>query len=281
MTQTSGYPFHRGACFCLAFSLLFAGSAAAARGTDGVEPGDVLKVAVFNEPDLAGAFSIRTDGTFDYPFVGRVQAAGRTVDDIQADIVLKLKDGYVRQPQVSIELDRRRQHHVFVVGHVRSPGKYPIAGQTTLLETLALAGFVMPSAGTTVRVLPTGKDGLTEDGRPEIRDDDEGSLSFELSDLQAGRTNIVMEDGYTVYVPEAGSFYVTGLVTSPGRYQHTSGLSVQQALAVAGGIHEKGSTRGIKILRAIPGKAGKVKIDADLYDAVEPGDTIIIRQRLL
>jgi polysaccharide export outer membrane protein len=78
-------------------------------------------------------------------------------------------------------------------------------------------------------------------------------------------------------VPQADLFYVTGFVRTPGQYPLRPNMSVQQAIAAAGGLSERGSDRGIKILRRVNGK--DVEVDVKPTDLVRPNDTIKVRQR--
>jgi protein involved in polysaccharide export with SLBB domain len=80
-------------------------------------------------------------------------------------------------------------------------------------------------------------------------------------------------------VPPAERFYVTGFVRQPGSFVLRPGMTVRQAIAEAGGVTERGSSRGIKIIRKENGK--EVELDADMADLVKPNDTIRIRQRLI
>lgn len=101
-----------------------------------------------------------------------------------------------------------------------------------------------------------------------------------LAELQAGRmaSNLVLEDGDTIIVPAAARVFVTGHVRTPGAVVLRGRLTVQQAIALAGGLTERGSNRGIKIRREVkPGKFEEV--DAQLTDFVQANDTIIVRQR--
>lgn len=118
-----------------------------------VGPQDVLKVAVFDEPQLSGTFRVDSDGSFTYPFVGRVKAVGQNLRAIEAELARMLADGYVRKPQVSIEVEQYRSRSIFVVGEVRSPGRYPLSGTMSLIEALSLAGSTMPSAGSELLIL--------------------------------------------------------------------------------------------------------------------------------
>ncbi len=114
---------------------------------------DVLKVSVFDEPQLSGTFRVENDGSFTYPFVGRVKAVGQTLRNIEAEFARMLGEGYVRNAQVSIEVEQYRSRSFFVVGEVRAPGRYPLSGEMTLIEALAQAGSTTPAAGSELLVL--------------------------------------------------------------------------------------------------------------------------------
>ena len=98
-----------------------------------------------------------------------------------------------------------------------------------------------------------------------------------LRDIQAGTlsANVMIRDGDTIFVPRAERFYVTGHVRSPGAYVFEPNLTVLQAISLAGGLTDRGSNRGLRIIR------NQKELDAKLTDIVQPGDTIIVRQRWL
>jgi polysaccharide export outer membrane protein len=103
-----------------------------------------------------------------------------------------------------------------------------------------------------------------------------------LAELQAGRaaSDLVLHDGDTIFVPAAPRVFVTGHVRSPGAVVLRGRLTVQQAIALAGGFTERGSTRGIKIRRETePGKF--IEVEVKLNDFLQPNDTLIIRQRFI
>jgi polysaccharide export outer membrane protein len=105
------------------------------------------------------------------------------------------------------------------------------------------------------------------------------SVRLNVKDLQSGKTsqNVQLQDGDTIFVPKAETFFVTGHVRSPGSYVYEPGMTVLQAIATAGGLSERGSNKGIKILRTVNG--AQKEISAKTTDAVQPGDTLVIRQR--
>jgi polysaccharide export outer membrane protein len=243
---------------------------------------DVLKVTVFDEPQLSGMFRVDTDGTFTYPFLGRINATGQTLRSIEGTLTKMLADGYVKRPQVAIEVEEYRSRSIFVVGEVRTPGKYPLSGQMTLIEALAQAGSTTATASSEILILrrPTGAaaDGAAlSPGAPDVTQ----TLRVSLTDMQSGRaaTNPVLQEGDTIFVGRAERFYVTGQVRSPGAYTFERGMTVLQAISLAGGLTDRGSNRGLKIVRMTAGK--KREISVKLEDQIEPNDTIIVRQRLL
>jgi polysaccharide export outer membrane protein len=242
---------------------------------------DVLKVSVFDEPQLSGTFRVDTDGSFTYPFVGRVKAVGQTLRAIEAELAKMLGDGYVRNPQVSIEVEQFRSRSIFVVGEVRSPGRIPLSGDMTLIEALAQAGSTTATAGSELLILhavdPRGEPPQGESGAiPASR-----TTRVDLTDLQSGKlaSNIVLREGDTIFVPKAERFFVTGHVRNPGAFTWERGITVLQAMSLAGGLSDRGSNRGIKVIRIVGGQ--KKELSVKLTDLLEAGDTLVVRQRLL
>jgi polysaccharide export outer membrane protein len=235
---------------------------------------DVLTVTVFNESQLSGHFRVENDGQFDYPFLGRVQAGGATVAEIAASIRGRLADGYVRNPQVTVEVEQFRSQSIFVMGEVRSPGKYTLAGAVTIVEALAQAGSTAPTAGSQVLILHSNRpaDGPTLHERPGA---DVQHVS--LRDIQDGKlsANVTVHDGDTIFVPKAQRFYVTGYVHNPGVYVFEANVTVLQAISMAGGLTDLGSNRRVRIVRA------NKEIDVKPGDIVQPDDTIIVPRRRL
>ncbi|MGE3278143.1 MAG: polysaccharide biosynthesis/export family protein [Vicinamibacterales bacterium] len=244
-----------------------------------VGPQDVLRIAVFEEPQLTGSFRVDTDGSFTYPFIGLVPAAGQTLRGIEELLTKKLAEGWVKRPQVSVEVEQFRARNIFIVGEVKSPGKYPITGaQTTLLEALAQAGYLGPNSGTEVLVLKPGARATDSPLTVEAATD---TVRISLAELQEGRlsANITIREGETIFVPRAEKFYVSGYVRSPGAYTYERGMTLLQALTLAGGVSDKGSMRGIKAQRMVKGQKKEVKLKGT--DPILPGDTIVVRQRML
>jgi polysaccharide export outer membrane protein len=243
-----------------------------------VGPEDVLTVTVFNEGQLSGRFRVENDGHFSYPFLGRIKAGGSTAAEIEKLLRTKLADGYLRNPQVTVEIDQFRSQSVFVMGEVRTPGKYVLSGSVTLIEALAQAGSPTPNAGNQVLILHPKEPAK---GAPTLELADADVQQVNLRDIETGKLskNVTIRDGDTIFVPKADRFFVIGLVRNPGSYPLDANMTVLQAVSLAGGVSERGSTRRVRITRVIGGK--RKDFDAKPTDLVQPGDTITVRQRLL
>jgi polysaccharide export outer membrane protein len=249
-----------------------------------VGPNDVLGIKVFDEPTLSGDFPVDADGTITFPFLRRVPVQGKTLHEIEAVLTTGLRGDYVRNPQVAVEITKFRSRSIFLIGEVRAPGKYTMEGPSTLLELIARAGSFTPTAGPEM-IVQRYKDGMAAAlaSAPAQPGSDQTAevMRINIEDLKQGRFqgNMLLQDSDTIYVPAADKFYVTGFVKTPGAFPLSPGMTVRQAIAIAGGLTERGSTRGIKIIRKVNNK--EVEIDVNMADFVQPNDTIKVRQRLI
>jgi polysaccharide export outer membrane protein len=155
-----------------------------------------------------------------------------------------------------------------------------MTAQMSLIEALAAAGSTMPTASSEVMILRPRDAGNAHPLTPE-QVDQSSVTRVSLADLQLGRLsqNITLAEGDTIFVPKAEKFFITGQVKSPGAYTYEHGLTVLQAISLAGGLTEKGSSRRIKVIRTLKGR--KTEQGIDLADGIQPGDTLLIPQRLL
>ena len=237
-----------------------------------------------HEPSLSGNFNVDSDGTITFQFLGRVEVRGKTLSDVEKIITAGLRNGFVLTAQVSVQIETYRSRSIFVLGEVKAPGKYTIEGQVTLLEVIAKAGSFTSSAGPEIIVLRY-KDGMAATiaaapAKPGSADTAE-LLRVSIEDLKNGRftANFLLQDSDTISVPAAERYYVTGFVKTPGSFVLRPGMTVQQAIAEAGGLTERGSNRGLKITRKVNGKDTEIK--ARMSDLIRPNDTIQVRQRLI
>ena len=239
---------------------------------------DVLSIGILGEPDLSRILTVDGDGTLDYPYVGRVKAAGLPLRAIKALIEKKLVDGgFFVSPQVSVEVSKYRSQNVYVLGEVRVPGQYALTGNMTVLQVLAAAGSPTPSAaGYVIITRPAG----VEPSLPDAETGGGSSLRVSVRELQSGQLpeGFTLKDGDSINIPRAESVYVMGQVKAPGPYVIEGSLTVMQAIAMAGGPTDRGAMGRVKITRRIGDRVEEVK-NVKLSDLIQPGDTITVPQR--
>jgi polysaccharide biosynthesis/export protein len=245
---------------------------------------DVLAIKVFNEDQLTNKYTVDTDGSITFPLIGRFQVGGKTTRQIEDDLVKALQPEWLKRAQVSVEIAQYRSRSIYVMGEVRTPGRYNIEGPMTLLEVIANAGSTTAAASNTI-IVQRYKEGLAAAvSAPVAAGDPRYSevMRINLDDLREGKlsANLLLQDSDMIIVPTAERVYVSGAVKTPGSFVIRPGMTVRQAITEAGGLTERGSTRGIKIIRK-DAKGREVEIDAKMQDLVRPNDTIRVRQRLI
>src|ERR1700730_12598362 len=238
---------------------------------------DILTITSYDQADLSGKFTVEADGSFAYPMIGRVQAGGMTLRQVEAQVKKQLKDeGFFNNPQITVSMEQYKSQKIFVVGEVRTPGSYPLSGDMNLVEALARAGSTLPTAsGEVVIVHPTG--GHVSGPVLPSQENADNVIRIDIRELQSGSIsqNTALRDGDTIFVPRAESVYVFGQVKNPGAYAlQQKNTTVLQALSLAGGVTDRGSTARIRIARIVNGEKQELKVK--IGDIVQPGDTIIV-----
>jgi polysaccharide export outer membrane protein len=241
---------------------------------------DVLSIQVWNQPSLSGKFMVDPDGTLNFPLVGRIAAGGLSVSQVGSSLAKQLAVGYVKDPHVSVTVEQYRSRQIVVTGEVKQPGRYVLTGRSTLLETLAHAGSATPTAGSEVLVFRRAA-GDAGASKPSTEEAPGNVIRVDLAALEAGvlTNNIEVLDGDTIVVPKAEVVFVFGQVRSPGSYAIRKGTTVLQALALAGGLTDRGSDRRIRIVRATA-NGDKQERKVTLQDLVQDGDSIIVEERV-
>lgn len=150
---------------------------------------DVLDVAVWRDADLSRTLPVRPDGFISLPMIGEVKAEGMTTVDLEKDIKRRLAT-YIQEPKVTV-IVREVNSKVFVTGEVAKPGTYPLRGQVSLLQAIALAGGFSPYA--------------KENAIKVIRTNDRSeTIPVRYSDLirdDSDRVDFYLAPGDTVVVP--------------------------------------------------------------------------------
>jgi polysaccharide export outer membrane protein len=191
-------------------------------------PGDVLKITVYNSPDLTLETRITENGTINFPLLGEVQMGGITAPVAEKKIADLLENGrFINNPQINILVTQFQSKMISVLGSVYKPGRYPLDRATNLTDLLALAGGPTPDGSDLISI--TSKSGKTEYDLHSIVDKADGSQ------------NIPLVGGEIVYV-HARDISVMGQVSRPGKYSVISGVrTVSDFLGIAGGINPTGS----------------------------------------
>ncbi len=250
--------------------LLFSLTATAAGQSDQLEsnqspteykiaPGDRISINVYGEPDLSFTdLPVPSNGVITYPFLGQVQVENKTEVALARDITLGLLDGYLLQPQVTVAVTRYRP--IFVGGAVKMPGRKDYSIGMDVERLIALGGGFAETASqgeiTIQRRTESSRVELTADLSTEILPGDVVTVGEEI-----------VEQKLIEY------FYMEGEINAPGQYKHAGGLSVQKAIAIAGGLSLRASRKKITIIRGeTQEKLNKVSLDTLVY----PGDVISI-----
>jgi polysaccharide export outer membrane protein len=260
--------------------ILFALSLSAAQAPTNylIGPQDVLTITSFDQQDLTGKYPVDADGTFTFPWIGRVKAGGLTLRELEAELKRLLKDGFFNDPQLAVGVETYKSQKIHIVGEVRNPGTYPLTGDMSLIEAVARAGSTLPTASGEALIVRL-KSGSATAGPVLPNMENTDVTTIDLKELQSGALsqNIALRDGDTIFVPRAESVYVFGQVKNPGAYPVQRNTTVLQALSLAGGVNERGATGRIKIVRIEKGKTLEIRVK--LTDIVRPGDTIMVPER--
>jgi polysaccharide biosynthesis/export protein len=116
-------------------------TASATPGSAGykIGPLDVVEVSVFKVPELSKTVQVTEAGTINLPLIGEVSTAGRTAQDVERELAVKLGAKYLQSPQVTVFVKEFNSQRVTVEGSVKKPGVYPLRGKTTLMQTIAMS----------------------------------------------------------------------------------------------------------------------------------------------
>jgi len=233
--------------------------------------GDVLRVAVYQNPDLAIETRVSESGQVSFPLLGQVTVGGLTVPQVEKAIADGLRTGnFVKQPQVTVLVTQVRGNQASALGMVNRPGRFPIdVNGMRLSELLAQAGGV--AAGGSDIVILTG-----------IRNGQPYRLQVDIAALFANgaqNQDPVIQNGDTLYVERMPTVYIYGEVQRPGAIRLETNMTLMQALASGGGLTQRGTTRGLRVHRR--SADGQVQeLQPGMSDTLQNGDVIYVRESL-
>jgi len=125
-----------------------------------LDSGDKLRVVVFGQDGLTASYSVDTSGNITLPLIGAVRARGVGTAGLQQAIAAKLRNGFVREPHVAVEVEAYRPF--FILGEVTLPGQYPYVPNMTVETAVAIAGGYTPRAFKYKIEISKQVNGLTE-----------------------------------------------------------------------------------------------------------------------
>ena len=240
-----------------------------------IGPEDVLEVQVWDNKELNLTVFVRPDGRTSLPLVGEVEAAGKTVRQLQ-EFLAEAYAGTVKGAQVTVIVREIKSRPVYFIGAFSKPGVTQLTRELTLLQAISLAGGLLPTAD--------GDKGFLVRGATRT------PIDFTRL-LQKGDTaqNLKLEPGDAVVVPAADAVYVHGEVKTPGAVKSTGDLTVLRAIAQVGGLTQMAATGRVEILRGEAGKPERIRVDLDKImkapgenpDVIlRPNDVVFVPQRL-
>jgi polysaccharide export outer membrane protein len=232
---------------------------------------------------------VSAEGEISLPFIGVVKVNGLTEKKLSEELLRRLGENYMHNPQVNLYVREYRSRRVAILGAVANPGLYSLTkGTETLLDVISLAGGMTKEAAARIHLIPFEP---VENGKPKENISDalaefvsKGSspdilkgvdpIVIDLQSLINGGDQMYLglpvRPGDVIVVPGSGEVLIDGWVEKPGSYKITPGLTVIGAVAAAGGVAFAADISSVKIIRT--GRQGqKILVLADL-EAINHGD---------
>jgi len=230
-------------------------------------PGDLIKISVYNNPDLALETRVSETGGITFPLLGSVDVGGLPVSAAEKKLSGLLESGgFIRKAQVNIIVETTASQQVSVIGQVNRPGRYPLDGKRSVLDFLALAGGFAAEGGDSV-ILIHHQNGVTTKTVIDIVN------IVRNAQLTA---DVELSGNDVIYVERAPHFYIYGEVQRPGAFRLERDMTVLQALAVGGGLTPRGTERNIRIKRR--DADGKMQIITAKHDDLLQTDDVVFVQ---
>lgn len=233
-------------------------------------PRDSLLIHIAHMDELGNnPYPIDLRGDLNLPRIGRIKAAGLTLDRLEAELVNRAKE-YLQDPVVNIAIAEFRSQPVTVLGAVKDPGVHQVQGNKTLYEVISESGGLRDDAGNTIEItrrmeagpLPLSNATTDPSGRFSV-------AQLNIRSVMAARDpldNIAVKPNDVITVPKADLVYVIGCVRRPGGFplQERANMSVLEALSLAEGLDHTAATGKSKILRTDDVTHARLEIPIDV-----------------
>jgi polysaccharide export outer membrane protein len=224
---------------------------------------------------------INSSGTINLPLVGRVEAAGKTVAELEDQLIADLSKFEV-SPEVSVSITEYRSQPVSVLGAVNKPGVYELEGPRTLAQMIAMAGGLQPDAGYKLKLTRETRWGdIPLKGATTDADQKYNTATVKLLGIADGaqpEDNIPVKPFDVIFVPKGEMVYVMGEVTKSGGFvlHDQESMSALEAVSLAGGYSPRAAPKKARILRSIEGEDHREELSLNL-SAVASGQAPDVR----
>jgi len=280
------------------FSFLIGGAAHAQTASYRIGPRDVIALSIYAGGELQSQVDLTVSGkgTINVPFIGSVQAAGRTVLELETLVIKPLTKDYFVNPEVNISMKEYHSLQYYISGAIKTPGLYEMTSEPTLLELIAKAGGVLPDRGNLAYIQRKSNGQTAEKMDIKKRASFNGAIKVDLNKLlnQGDMSqNKALTSGDVVYIPLAkgqnvseSKIYVAGRVKRPGSFDFQPGMTALSVCIMAGGFTVWAKPQNTKVIRQQGGKQIVIKINlndvregkiADIK--LQPGDNIYVTDR--
>jgi polysaccharide export outer membrane protein len=208
---------------------------------------DELRFSVIGQPELTFDARVPAEGVIQYPMIGSLTLAGRTLEEVRADIKERLEKDYLVAAQVGVLVRAYAPKRVYVLGAVGAPRDYelPNGKQGTLLQAIAQAGGFLEDAG---------REGVVIYRPAQLGSTTRVPLTVDIVALQRGKGHDpILLPNDVIFVPSREKIYVHGQVTRPGDFTVPSGqtLTASQAIAKAGGFTRIANDGNVRLSRRL------------------------------
>jgi polysaccharide export outer membrane protein len=250
--------------------------------SDKLVPGDYIVIQVYDQPTLSLQLGIPMSGVVNYPVIGKVQLAERTIGEVEEDIKSRLEEKMLNCAQVTVIVKYYNRRSVYVLGNVNEPGSFaiPFGKPLTLLQAVSMAQGFSDNADKDNIILMRSSGG-SEKKRTAYK--------IAYSDIvKKGNLekDVKLKDGDIVIVQERGKVYVLGKVKEPGGFTVPADekMTLTKAISLAKGFDPLASQSRTTVIRTLPDgttrifriNAGEVFKGTLRDPVVLPGDIIFV-----
>lgn len=236
-----------------------------------LQPEDVIRIQIYNEQQVTAVVPVGKDGNISAPFVGIMRAEGKTTSELEADLVQEyIRKLRLRDPRVSVTIERFRPVYASIGGAVNRPGRYEIRPTDTILGLINQGGGPLFSNGNVAADLK--KATLQRGNTRELIPIDLDALLNRGDRSQ----DYVLQDGDILSIPEDKNNRINliGAIQRPSSYPYTDGMNLADAIALAGdSVPYRSKMSDTLVIRKRPGMPGQyLRIKCNFVNYLTKGD---------